>query len=91
MLYEIISPDAFLRPYIDDYATLSGIYAVVRDAYAKTVYVDQGVPEERPTRLSRSTWAQAASRRCTDFVEINTDTIELIKKKKGGDRPRSST
>ena len=22
MLYEIISPDAFLRPFIDDYATL---------------------------------------------------------------------
>ncbi len=41
MLYEIISPDAFLRPFIDDYATLSSIYAVVRNAYAKTVYVDR--------------------------------------------------
>ena len=34
MLYEIISPDAFLRPFLDDYATLSAIYAVVRNAYA---------------------------------------------------------
>ena len=41
MLYEIISPDAFLRPFIDDYATLSGIYAVVRNAYARQVYVDR--------------------------------------------------
>ena len=41
MLYEIISPDAFLRPYLDNYATLSGIYAVVRKAYAKMVYVDR--------------------------------------------------
>jgi type I restriction enzyme R subunit len=41
MLYEIISPDAFMRPYLDDYATLSGIYAVVRKAYAKMVYVDR--------------------------------------------------
>ena len=41
MLYEIISPDAFLRPFMDDYATLSAIYAVVRRAYAKTVYVDK--------------------------------------------------
>ena len=41
MLYEIISPDAFLRPYIDDYTSLSSIYAVVRKAYAKTVYVDR--------------------------------------------------
>ena len=41
MLYEIISPDAFLRPYIDQYATLSAIYAVVRNAYSKKVYVDR--------------------------------------------------
>ena len=41
MLYEIISPDAFLRPFINDYTTLSSIYAVVRNAYAKTVYVDK--------------------------------------------------
>ena len=41
MLYEIISPDAFLRPFIADYATLSAIYDVVRKAYAKRVYVDR--------------------------------------------------
>src|SRR5205085_1226925 len=41
MLYEIISPDAFLRPYIDQYATLSAIFAVVRNAYTKKVYVDR--------------------------------------------------
>src|SRR6266478_5862383 len=41
MLYEIISPDAFLRSFIDDYSTLSAIYAVVRRAYTKTVYVDR--------------------------------------------------
>src|SRR5258705_12554120 len=38
MLYEIISPDAFLRPFIDDYTTLSSIYAVVRNAYSKKIY-----------------------------------------------------
>jgi hypothetical protein len=45
MLYEIISPDAFLRPYIDDYTTLSSIYAVVRNAYAKKVY-RRSLPEK---------------------------------------------
>ena len=33
-LYEIISPDAFLRPYIDDYARLAALYALVRNAYS---------------------------------------------------------
>jgi type I restriction enzyme, R subunit len=32
MLYEIISPDAFLRPYMETYSSLSAIYAVVRNA-----------------------------------------------------------
>ena len=33
-LYEIISPDAFLRPYIDNYARLAALYALVRNAYS---------------------------------------------------------
>ncbi|MEI6645674.1 MAG: HsdR family type I site-specific deoxyribonuclease [bacterium] len=42
MLYEIVSPDAFLRPYMEDYTTISNIYEVVRNAYARRVYVDRG-------------------------------------------------
>src|SRR5207249_436914 len=41
MLYEIISPDAFLRQFIENYATLSGIYEVVANAFARRVYVDR--------------------------------------------------
>jgi type I restriction enzyme, R subunit len=54
MLYEIISPDAFLRPFIDDYATLSAIYQVVRKAYTKRVY---GGP--RLSRKDQRTGAEA--------------------------------
>ncbi len=32
-LYEIISPDVFLRPHIDDYARLSVLYEIVRNAF----------------------------------------------------------
>ncbi len=55
MLYEIISPDAFLRPYIDDYASLSAIYAVVRNAYTKRVYVDKAfqTKDERASSTTR--------------------------------------
>lgn len=33
-LYEILSPDAFLRPFINDYARLAALYAVVRNAFS---------------------------------------------------------
>ena len=36
--YEIISPDAFMRPYIENYSSLASIYAVVARAYTKQVY-----------------------------------------------------
>ena len=41
MLYEIISPDLFLRPYIDDYKKLTQMYYIVRNGYATTVYADK--------------------------------------------------
>jgi hypothetical protein len=40
MLHEIISPEAFPRPLIEDYTTLSSICAVVRNANTKRVSVD---------------------------------------------------
>jgi len=39
-LYDIISPDAFLRPYVDDYLALSQLYALIRNAYSDRVYAD---------------------------------------------------
>jgi type I restriction enzyme, R subunit len=84
MLYEIISPDKFLRPYLEDYATLSAIYQVVRKQYAKKVYVDRDF-QKKTNQLVRENIDAYGIDRVDEFVEINAETIELIKKKKGGD------
>jgi type I restriction enzyme R subunit len=39
--YEIISPDAFLRPHIRDYQELTSMYRVVRASYERSVPVDK--------------------------------------------------
>jgi type I restriction enzyme R subunit len=84
MLYEIISPDAFLRPFIADYTTLSSIYVVVRNAYAKTVYVDRAFQKKTNELVQRHIdTSQITS--VGSFVEIGSNTIELIKSQKGGD------
>ena len=83
MLYEIISPDAFLRPYIAHYGTLSGIYAVVRKAYTKTVYVDKDF-QKKTNLLVQEQVGSYGMQPVGRIVEINADTVELIKKK-GGD------
>ena len=55
MLYEIISPDAFLRPFMDDYTSLAAIYAVVAKAYTKQVYVDKAFQRKTNERWCKST------------------------------------
>lgn len=84
MLYEIISPDAFLRPFLDDYTTLSAIYDVVRKAYTRKVYVDRAF-QKKTNELVQQNVGTGAIQSVTDFVEIDAETIELIKNKQGGD------
>lgn len=84
MLYEIISPDAFLRPYIESYASLAAIYAVVRNAYSRKVYVDRAF-QKKTDQLVQEHISVGQLEQVTEFVEIDGDTIELIKKQQGGD------
>ena len=84
MLYEIISPDAFLRPFIDDYSTLSAIYQVVRKAYTKTVMVDRDF-QAKTNQLVQDKVGSYGVGHLDEILEINADTIELINKKNCGD------
>jgi type I restriction enzyme R subunit len=84
MLYEIISPDAFMRPFIEDYTTLSSVYVVVRNAYTKTVYVDRAFQKKTNELVQRHVGTNKLEQ-VTGFVTIDAETIELIKQQKGGD------
>jgi type I restriction enzyme R subunit len=84
MLYEIISPDAFLRPFIDDYTTLSSIYLVVRNAYTTRVNVDRDFQKKTNELVQRHVGVGHLSH-VTEFVMIDAETIELIKAQQGGD------
>jgi type I restriction enzyme, R subunit len=40
-LYDILSPDAFLRPYVESYEALAELFALIRNAYSERPYVDK--------------------------------------------------
>ena len=84
MLYEIISPDAFLRPYIDNYGTLSAIYDIVRKAYTKRVQVDRDFLR-KTNKLVQKHIGVKYIEPVTELLEINEKTVEYISSKKGGD------
>ncbi|OZA31002.1 MAG: restriction endonuclease subunit R [Hydrogenophilales bacterium 17-61-9] len=84
MLYEIISPDAFLHPFIADYGTLSAIYQVVRKAYTRTVMVDREF-QAKTNHLVQQQVGSYGVGGLGEIVAIDGNTIELIKNKRGGD------
>jgi len=83
MLYEIISPDAFMRPYLEDYATLSAMYAIVRKAYTNQVYIDRDF-QRKTSELVQQYIDTERIKQVTQIVEINPETIKLIKEKGDG-------
>ena len=40
-LYNILSPDAFLHPFIEDYQALAMLYGLIRNAHSDHIYVDK--------------------------------------------------
>ncbi|MFH0728432.1 MAG: HsdR family type I site-specific deoxyribonuclease [Pseudomonadota bacterium] len=87
MLYEIISPDAFLRPFISDYGTLAAIYAVVRKAYAKQVMVDRDFQRKTNALVQRHI-GTGYILPVEDTLEFNEGTLKYIADKKGGDNSK---
>jgi type I restriction enzyme R subunit len=84
MLYEIISPDAFLRPFIDDFTTLSAIYDIVRKAYTKRVMVDRDFQRKTNTLVQEHVSGYTGNGPL-DPVKIDGNTLDLIKRKRGSD------
>jgi len=84
MLYEIISPDAFLRPFIEPYTTLSSIYAVVRNAYAKKVYVDRAFQKKTNELVQKHIGAMMVASPQDKYVVIDRSTIDTIKRQDEG-------
>ncbi len=54
-LYDIISPDAFMRPFVDDYLALSELYALIRSAYGDRIYVDREISNKTRDLLQKHT------------------------------------
>jgi len=84
MLYEIISPDAFLRPYLDDYGVLSAIYDVVRKAYTKRLMVDRDFQRKTEKLVREHVGGDYDPSRTGDTYAIDGHTIELVKADKVG-------
>jgi type I restriction enzyme R subunit len=80
--YEIISPDKFLRDYLDNYAKLSYLYEVVQNAYSDHVLADKELMSKTSVLVRKAVELQGL-KKTLPVIEINDKTLEAWKK---GDR-----
>ena len=76
-LYDILSPDAFLREFIADYQALTILYGLIRNAYADRTYVDKELTAKTRELLKEHTESDLFE--LPDAVyELGADTLEKI-------------
>jgi len=83
-LYEIISPDDFLRPYLDDYETLSRMFKIVRENYDRGIPVDRDFTRKTALLVQQHTTGSAIGP-TLDICEINEETLKRIEGSKASD------
>ena len=76
-LYEVLSPSPFLRPYLDDYTTLTRMVALLKEAY------DPGTPIERDILRKTAELVQEHTHGgeihgAVEVYEINADLLRRL-------------
>lgn len=83
-IYEILSPDAFLRPYVDDYETLARMFRIIKEAYGTHMPVDKEFLRKTAKLVQGRTTGEKLSG-TLDIYEINEDTIRRIQESHASD------
>ena len=76
-LHEIISPDAFMRPFIDDYGELASMYELVRGCYDRGVSIDREFMR-KTAQLVRHHTQTSAIKPPTKLQKLDAATLEAI-------------
>lgn len=82
--YEIISPDAFMRPFIDDFDTLARMYRILREAYEPGITVDKEFTR-KTQRLVQEHTDSGKIKSTLEVYEINEKTLKKLKEDNASD------
>ena len=84
-IYTILSPDAFLGPFIDDYQSLASLYGLIRNAYADRPYVDKELTAKTRELLQLHTGSDPFALPGS-IQELNANTLREIKQSYASDK-----
>ncbi len=83
-MYDIISPDAFLRPYLEDFETIARIYRIVREAYNPGSLVDKDFSRKTAELVQQHTQS-GPIQGTLEIYEINEAMLKKIEQGKKTD------
>ena len=83
-LYDILSPDAFLREFIADYQALATLYGLIRNAHSDRIYVDKELTAKTRELLQEHTESHLFE--LPDAVyELGADTLQKMDQSEASD------
>jgi type I restriction enzyme R subunit len=82
-LHEIISPDQFMRPFIDDFTELASMYELVRGCYDRGISVDKEFMR-KTAKLVRKHTQTSGIGEPTKLQKLNAEMLQAIA---DGDEP----
>lgn len=83
-IYEIISPDAYLRPFIGDFDTLARMFRILREAYEPGTFIDREFAR-KTAKLVQEHTESGEIKSALDIYEINGDTLKKLEESKASD------
>lgn len=83
-IYEILSPDSFLRPHIDDYDTLTRMYKILKEAYEPGLIIDKDLTR-KTTKLVQKHTKSGKIKSNLEIYEINENTLKKLQESEVSD------
>jgi type I restriction enzyme R subunit len=83
-IYEILSPDSFLRPFIDDFDTLARMFKIVLEAYEPGVIIDREFTRKTAKLVQEKTKSEQI-KSTLDVYEINEKTLRKLEEENASD------
>jgi len=83
-IYEILSPDAFLRPFIADMETLTRMYKILKEAYEPGIAIDKEF-SRKTAKLVQEQTKSGKIKPALEIYEINEATLRKIDESKASD------
>ena len=76
-LYNILSPDAFLQPFIADYQALTSLYGLIRNAFSTQIYVHRELTNKTRKLLQDETEGDLFALP-NEVYELNETTLQRL-------------